>query len=166
MAIDMESIRRAFEEKLAAAREGSDIEELRVKMLGKKGQITDTMKNLRALSDEERREAGRRINELKAEIDQALTAKKAEFERAAMEARIQSAERYDVTAPSKEDRGSLHPMVTDVLLDRKSLAAELVGKPYVEDMIARHRAGVADASKPIWLLLNLNLFCDAYRLGT
>ena len=110
MAIDMESIRRAFEEKLAAAREGSDIEELRVKMLGKKGQITDTMKNLRALSDEERREAGRRINELKAEIDQALTAKKAEFERAAMEARIQSAERYDVTAPSKEDRGSLHPI--------------------------------------------------------
>jgi asparagine synthase (glutamine-hydrolysing) len=62
-------------------------------------------------------------------------------------------------------RGSLYPMVSDVLLDRKSPAAELLGKRYVEDMIAGHRAGAADATKPIWLLLNLNLFCDAYRLS-
>jgi asparagine synthase (glutamine-hydrolysing) len=62
-------------------------------------------------------------------------------------------------------RGSLYPMLTDVLLDRKSLAAGLLGRRYVEDTVAGHRAGTADATKPIWLMLNLNLFCDAYRLG-
>jgi asparagine synthase (glutamine-hydrolysing) len=62
-------------------------------------------------------------------------------------------------------RGSLHPMLSDALLDRKSLAASLLGKSYVEGMIAGHRAGTSDQTKPIWLLLNLNLFCDAYRLS-
>jgi asparagine synthase (glutamine-hydrolysing) len=62
-------------------------------------------------------------------------------------------------------RGPLHPMLADVLLDLKSPAAALLGHRYVEDLVGRHRAGAVDATKPIWLMLNLNLFCDAYRLA-
>lgn len=112
MSVDISGIRSLFEEKLRAAENAAALEELRILMLGKKGMITEQMKNLRSVEESQRKEVGRLINELKQEIDSALTAKKKELEEAAMNARIQSAERYDVTMPTSETHGSLHPITT------------------------------------------------------
>ncbi len=112
MSVDINGIRSLFTEKLSAAEHAVALEELRILMLGKKGMITEQMKNLRLVEESHRKEVGRQINELKNEIDQALSAKKKELEDAAMNARIQSAERYDVSMPSSEIHGSLHPITT------------------------------------------------------
>ena len=112
MSVDISGIRSLFEDKLRAAENAVALEELRILMLGKKGMITEQMKNLRSVEESQRKEVGRLINELKQEIDGALTAKKKELEDAAMNARIQSAERYDVTMPTSESHGSLHPITT------------------------------------------------------
>ncbi len=110
MSMDLNGIRSLFEEKLRAADNAAAIEELRVLMLGKKGMITEQMKNLREVEESKRKEMGQLINQLKNEIDQQLTNKKKDIEDAAMNARIQSAEKYDVTMPSAETLGSLHPI--------------------------------------------------------
>ncbi|MBO5784092.1 MAG: phenylalanine--tRNA ligase subunit alpha, partial [Clostridia bacterium] len=112
MSVDTNSIRSLFEEKLQQADNAVTLEELRVAMLGKKGVITEQMKNLRSVEESQRKAVGQQINELKQYIDQALTAKKKELEEAAMNARIQSAERYDVSMPGSETFGSLHPITT------------------------------------------------------
>jgi asparagine synthase (glutamine-hydrolysing) len=62
-------------------------------------------------------------------------------------------------------RESLYPMVREILLDSDAPSVALLGRGRVEELIARHRTRATDATKAIWLLLNLNRFCHAYRLG-
>jgi asparagine synthase (glutamine-hydrolysing) len=62
-------------------------------------------------------------------------------------------------------RGSLYPMVREILLDASAPSVMLLGRRRLEDLIADHRSRATDATKAIWLLLNLNRFCHAYRLG-
>ena len=112
MSVDISGIRSLFEEKLQSAQTAAALEELRILMLGKKGMITEQMKNLRSVEESMRKEVGRQINELKQEIDASLTTRKKELEDAAMNARISQTECYDVTMPTSESHGSLHPITT------------------------------------------------------
>jgi asparagine synthase (glutamine-hydrolysing) len=61
-------------------------------------------------------------------------------------------------------RGSLYSPMREVLLDGSGPSAGLLGRPRIEKLIEGHRSGASDATKPLWLLLNLDLFCNAYRL--
>lgn len=61
----IEGLRQEFEAALASARTRDELEALRVRYLGRRGQINDLLKNLAALPLEERRIVGARLNELK-----------------------------------------------------------------------------------------------------
>ena len=96
------------------------LEELRVRFLGKKGELTAVMKGMGKLSPEERPVIGQLANEVRSRIEQALEEKKN-----ALEAELQNAkmkrERLDVTMPGRRRaEGGKHPLLT-VLDDLKDI---------------------------------------------
>ncbi|WXL23900.1 phenylalanine--tRNA ligase subunit alpha [Ectopseudomonas mendocina] len=86
------------------------LEQLRVQYLGKKGELTQVMKTLGNLSAEERPQAGALINAAKDKVQDALNARKASLEQAALSAKL-AAEKIDVTLPGRgQTSGGLHPV--------------------------------------------------------
>ena len=101
----------AFQE----AKEIKDIDELKVKFLGKKGELTAILKEMGKLSAEERPVIGQLANEVRAEIEKMLDESKKRLEAAEMEARLAN-EKIDVTMPGKRTNiGMKHPL--SVVLD-------------------------------------------------
>ena len=113
----MENLDALMAEGKAAALAATDVktlDEVRVQYLGKKGHLTQLLKGLGKLSNEERPAAGARINEAKEAVSDVLNARKAELEIAALEAKL-AAETVDVTLPGRQaEVGGLHP-VTKVM---------------------------------------------------
>ena len=86
------------------------LDEVRVRLLGKKGLLTEQLKGLGALASGERPAAGQRINEAKASIQAALEARRVRLEQAALAAELATGT-IDVTLPGRgEEPGSVHPV--------------------------------------------------------
>ena len=108
-----EQLAKIRAEALAAfenAKASADLDELRVKYLGKKGELTAVLKQMGKLSPEERPAMGQLANEVRAALESALDAASAKLADAALELKLK-AETVDVTIPGKEVRvGHRHPM--------------------------------------------------------
>ena len=90
----------------AAAR----LNEVKVKYLGKKGELTAILRAMGGLSPEDRPKVGQKVNETRQEIESAFDALMEKLVEAEKEARLAS-ERIDVTIPSKkQELGKLHPL--------------------------------------------------------
>jgi len=101
----VEVLRESFREALGSVRGLEELEKLRVRYLGRKGEITLLFKQLKELSPEERREAGALLNTLKEEVQKALNLKKEELKKA------RGREKVDLTLPGREySLGGLHPL--------------------------------------------------------
>ena len=102
-------------ESLNAATEISKIEEIRVKYLGKKGELTGILKQLGSLSPEERPVVGQLVNKAKAQLEEQIKTKVAEIKDAELNASLIN-EKIDVTMPGKRNTmGKKHPL--SVVLD-------------------------------------------------
>jgi phenylalanyl-tRNA synthetase alpha chain len=112
------------------------LEQQRVGLLGKKGAVTAQLKQLGALPPEQRREHGARINALKAELANAITARRELFEAEALQRRL-AEESVDVTLPGRGRRpGAAHPITqTRERIERlfKHNGFEVVHGPEIED---------------------------------
>jgi phenylalanyl-tRNA synthetase alpha chain len=97
----LDALRRAFADALReAGASPAAVESVRVRFLGKKGELTALLKGLGVVSEAERPAAGAAINEVKVELETALeNAKSAAAETAA--AAALSRDRIDVTLPSR-----------------------------------------------------------------
>ena len=106
----LQSIRQAAMDALEKAATPAELEELRVKLLGKKGELTAVLKQMGKLSAEERPVMGQLANNVRAAIEEKLEQRKAAVHAAAMEAKL-AAEAIDVTIPGDEiEIGHQHPM--------------------------------------------------------
>jgi phenylalanyl-tRNA synthetase alpha chain len=95
---------------IAASVDAAALEDVRVRLLGKKGALTEQLKSLGALPDSERRAAGARINEAKERVRAAIDARREALAHVLIETKLAS-ERIDVTLPGRgEVRGGLHPV--------------------------------------------------------
>ncbi len=95
---------------VAAAGNLAALDAVRVRYLGKKGEITALLKQLGALPDAERRKAGQVINSAKAALANALDARKATLEAQALD-RTLMLEALDVSLPGRgQTPGGLHPV--------------------------------------------------------
>ena len=93
-------------------KDAAALDELRVKYLGKKGELTSLLKQMGSLSAEERPAMGQLANEVRAALEGALEGASKRMEAAAMELRLK-AEAVDVTIPGKAVQvGRRHPMNT------------------------------------------------------
>ena len=107
---DLEQLRERLCAGAAAAADLTALEALRVRALGKKGEITQRMKALGGLDPEARKAAGQALNAVKDAVTAAVDARKAALADAELEARL-AAERVDVTLPARPDAvGRLHPI--------------------------------------------------------
>ena len=95
---------------LDAAETPAALEELRVKLLGKKGELTAVLKMMGKLSPEERPVMGQLANAVRAEIESKLEQRKAAINASVLEAKL-AAESIDVTIPGETVKlGHQHPM--------------------------------------------------------
>ena len=95
---------------LESAKDAADLDALRVKYLGKKGELTGVLKMMGRLSPEERPVMGQLANDVRAALENALEACSQKLEAAALERRLKD-EALDVTIPGKPVAlGHQHPM--------------------------------------------------------
>ncbi len=99
----------------AQAQEPQELESLRVRFLGKKGELTAVLKKMGTLSPEERPVMGQLANQVRAHIEQDLDEKKQRLAAMALDLKLRS-EAVDVTMPGAEiPLGHRHPM--SIVLD-------------------------------------------------
>jgi len=102
----------------------TQLDQVRVRYLGKKGEVTAQMQSLGKLPREERREAGKVINTAKQAVQQMIEDRREILQQAALEAKLK-AEAIDVTLPGRGQQvGGLHP-VTRTLQRIESLFSQL-----------------------------------------
>ncbi|MFP4080756.1 MAG: phenylalanine--tRNA ligase subunit alpha [Ectothiorhodospira sp.] len=135
----MESLSKVTEAALHAIRGARDLrnlEELRVHFLGKKGVITEQLKGLGSLPVEQRKQAGKTINEAKKLILKALDQRRQVLEAETREARL-AQETVDVSLPGRrQEPGGLHPVTRTVERVERLLGQfgfHVVEGPEVED---------------------------------
>ena len=104
------AIVKGASEELAQASTRQDLEQVRVKYLGKKGVLTQLLRSMPSLPPDERPVVGREANEAKAEIEAALAARLADVEHADRRARL-AADRVDLSLPGRRTiPGAEHPL--------------------------------------------------------
>ena len=107
---DLQAIRAKAMADLSAAADQKELEALRVRYLGKKGELTAILKQMGKLSSEERPVVGKLANEIRADITAALDARNSAFKEKQFQARL-AAEKLDVTLPGKAKKvGVKHPL--------------------------------------------------------
>ena len=106
----LEQIRQEALDALAGAADAQALDALRVKYLGKKGELTAVLKQMGKLSNQERPVIGQLANEVRAALEEALETRGRQLEAKALEDRLR-AEAVDVTIPGKPVKlGHRHPM--------------------------------------------------------
>ena len=131
----LELIKQQALDALSEATTPAQLEELRVRFLGKKGELTAVLKLMGKLSAEERPVMGQIANSVRAEIEDKLEQKKTEINASVLEAKL-AAEAIDVTIPGNEIAlGHEHPM-NKVLQEIKDIFVgmgyQIVDGPEVE----------------------------------
>jgi len=110
--------------RIAGAVDLDALEKLRVEFLGKQGSISGLLKTLGAMSPEERQTTGPKIHALRESVTEALAARKAALEQAALDARL-AAENIDLSLPAPEaPRGTIHP-VSQVMDELAEIFADM-----------------------------------------
>ena len=131
----LKAIREHVMEELKEVRDTSALEQLRVRVLGKKGELTGILRGMGKLPAEERPRMGQIVNETREKLEAALDERAAKLRAMEKEARL-AAETIDVTLPgTKRAAGSLHPMnivLDDLLNIFTGMGFEAVEGPEIE----------------------------------
>ena len=113
-------IKQTSEKEIADAKDLKVLEELRVKYLGKKGELTAVLRGMKDLTPEQRPVIGSLVNDVRDELEKQIKEKEAKLKEEELNKRIEN-EKIDITLPStKTRRGSLHP-VTRIIEDMEDL---------------------------------------------
>ena len=106
----LEQIRDQALSAIAQAENSRAVDDIRVKFLGKKGELTSILKQMGKLSAEERPVIGQLANQIRGELEQAIAAAQQKMKEKQLQMQIQ-AETLDVTMPGKKfDLGKKHPL--------------------------------------------------------
>ena len=109
---DLAALERDLLGQVEGAPDEAALEALRVSALGKKGAVSDLLKTLGAMTPDERKEKGPRINGLRDRVQGAIATRREALAEAALEQRL-AAERIDVSLPVREGAGdarAIHPI--------------------------------------------------------
>ena len=122
-------------EQLKGVGDSAALEQLRVRIMGKKGELTAILRGMGQLSPQERPAMGQLVNEARRKLEEAIESCGQRLQQAEKEARL-AREAIDVTLPGRERAlGSLHPMnivLEDLLEIFTGMGFEVVEGPEVE----------------------------------
>ncbi len=107
---NLEQIKKAAGENLKNISSSEEVEALRIKYLGKKGELTAILRQMGSLSPEERPLAGQIANEVREEIGRLISERAKELQHAILEKKLKH-EKIDVTMPASHHIiGKRHPL--------------------------------------------------------
>lgn len=125
----LEKIYASANEDLEKAKSISDLDEIRSKYLSRKGEFNEIKKNLKNLSDEDKRIVGSLANEITRKLETSIQEKHNEFYKKELDEKL-SKERIDVTLPGKFiPRGKVHPITSttnEIVASLQSLGFSVV----------------------------------------
>lgn len=131
----LEALRQKALAELETLSCAKDVEDFRIRMLGKKGELTGLLRGMGSVPAEERPVIGQMVNELRAMLEGKLGARETALAEEAKNARL-AAETIDVTLPGEQRTvGGLHPLnaVLEDLIDIfRSMGFDVVDGPEVE----------------------------------
>ena len=106
----IEQIKQKTLEEIKKVTDLKNLEEIKVKALGKKGELTEVLKGLKDLAQEERPKVGAWVNEAKASVEEFINKREEEFKAFELNKKLEN-EKIDITLPgNKLKRGSIHPL--------------------------------------------------------
>lgn len=109
MKAKLEQIREKAISQISGCDSADKLNEIRVALLGKKGELTNLLKGMKDVAQEDRPKVGQMVNETRTEIERILEEHRARIEKAVREARMKS-EVIDVTLPARRaELGHRHP---------------------------------------------------------
>ncbi len=125
----LEKIYASANEDLEKAKSISDLDEIRAKYLSRKGEFNEIKKNLKNLSDEDKRIVGSLANEITRKLETSIQEKHNEFYKKELDEKL-AKERIDVTLPGKfVPRGKVHPITSttnEIVASLQSLGFSVV----------------------------------------
>ncbi|MCR5088090.1 MAG: phenylalanine--tRNA ligase subunit alpha [Oscillospiraceae bacterium] len=131
----MQKLRDASLKAILESEDPESLENLRVRYLGKKGELTSILRQMGKLSAEERPQMGQLANQLRSEIEESIEKRRTELSERMLEKKLQL-ETVDVTLPGeRENLGHKHPMynvldqIKDIFI---GMGFEIVDGPEVE----------------------------------
>ena len=131
----LEALRRQALEELEKLNLPKDLEDFRVRVMGKKGPLTELLRGMGSLPAEERPKMGQLVNELRSTLETALKERETAVQAALKEQRMKE-ERLDITMPGKKaETGGLHPLnivLADLIDIFQSMGFDIVDGPEVE----------------------------------
>lgn len=131
----IKALREQAMQQLQTLSQPGELEDFRVKVMGKKGSLTGLLRGMGSLPAEERPKMGQLVNQVRAELEEALEARAAAVRAAQQTARLKH-ETLDVTMPGRHGKkGGLHPLniVLEDLIDIfQSMGFDVVDGPEVE----------------------------------
>ena len=166
---ELNQLVESAEKEITSAADLKSLDDIRVKYLGKKGQITERMKSLGKLSAEERPAAGQLINKAKQAVQESLELRKETLNNAELEAKLTN-ETIDVTLPGRgQHAGGLHP-VTRTLerIDElfSQMGFEVATGPEIEDDFHNFEALNIPETHPARAMHDTFYFPDGHLLRT
>ena len=107
---EIENLKKQALEELTNSKSSKELNDLRVKYLGRKGELTGLLRGMGSLSPEERPKMGALVNSAKQEIENEIQEKEKELAEKELQEKLEK-EEIDITLPSKKiKRGSKHPL--------------------------------------------------------
>lgn len=106
----IEALKSSFDSELKKIANMVDLEALRVNYLGRKGKVTDALKGMGGLTDDQKKTVGRETNELKTAITVALAEKLEALKQQELQREIDALPEFDISMPPDMTRGSYHPI--------------------------------------------------------
>jgi phenylalanyl-tRNA synthetase alpha chain len=132
----IEHLRGAVSARVQQCASETEIEQLRVEVLGRKGEVTLLLRGLKDLPAEQRPGAGEQLNQLRQQLEAELQARLAVVKQTARERALKD-ERVDITLPgTRWERGRIHPLtlVIDEIIDVFwGMGFEIARGPDIED---------------------------------
>jgi len=148
---NLNKILQEAKEQLEKAVSLADAEEVRVKILGKKGRLTEILRSMGALGADERKELGMKANAVRSEIESVLERKMDELKKLQKNIKLK-AEVIDVTEPGiKRELGVRHPItqtideITNIFM---SMGFSVTEGPQIETVFMNFDALNAGANHP------------------
>ena len=136
----LEAISKMSKEKIAEIKDSQALNDFKVKVLGKKGELTEILRGMKDIAAEERPVVGSLVNKIRDEIEQMIDEKESEFKNKDLQERLEK-EKIDVTLPAtKVKRGSEHPL-NRVIEEVEDL---FVSMGYVEGLVIDKNISFAD----------------------
>lgn len=107
---ELNKIKEKLESQISKIEVMSDLEKFKSEILGKKGELTQILKNLKNYDESERPKIGKAVNDVKKNVEIKIEEKKEILKKKELNIRLEKIEKIDFSLPVKDELGSLHPI--------------------------------------------------------